>query len=208
MGKGRTLENTYISYLCNGPHNTYLSLVMFWFYCCYLSFWVVWGRMGNGRNWHLLSVYCASGTLLSFFLIYIVLLFHNNPMEYILLLLSSEFEMRLVWLLIKSVSLCYKVWMSNMSESLDQGLALIGAQPILIFFPRSASMAADLVSKSDLNLLTSFSPSFSQHLWHNGVVTLKLHFFCHSNLHIANDSIPCTSASPPAPLSPTPPISL
>lgn len=65
--------------------------------------------MGNGINRHLLSVYYSSDILLRFFLIYIVLLFHNNPMEYILLLLTSEFEMKLVWLMIKSASLCYKV---------------------------------------------------------------------------------------------------
>lgn len=56
MGKGRTLENTYISCLCNGPHDTYLSLVMFWFYCCYLSFWVVLG--GNGEWEKLTFIEC------------------------------------------------------------------------------------------------------------------------------------------------------
>lgn len=95
-----------------------------------------------------------------------------------------------------------------MSESLAQGLALIGAQQYKFSFPDLPSMTADLVSKSDLNFLTSFSPSSCQHLWHNGVVTLKLHFFCHGNLHISNDSTPCTSASPPASLPPSPLISL
>lgn len=67
-----------------------------------------------------------------------------------------------------------------MSDSLTVGSGTHSAQQIFISFPAKTcgnlpSMVANLVSQLDLNLLTRLSPSFSQFLWHNPAVALKLH---------------------------------